>query len=89
MKTSTKKRGRPLGSKKAKVTDWDKQWQEFELPDSEATVEQVRNAGKWLGLEEPKINYWKYACVAILLGIVTAMIFSTPIIISMFDACTL
>lgn len=55
-------------------------------PDSEATVEQVRNAGKWLGLEEPT-NYWKYACITILLGIVTAMILSTPTIVSLFDAC--
>lgn len=40
----------------------------------------------WGKLPTP-INYWKYACIAILLGIVTAMALSTPTIISLFDAC--
>lgn len=87
--TSTKKRGRPVGSKKAKVNDtsfWDKQWQEFEIPDAEATVNQIKTYDRFTWGEEP-INYWKYACIAILLGIVTAMIFSTPTIIRLFDAC--
>ena len=37
--------------------------------------------------EEPPTNYWKWACIAILLGMVAGMILSTPTIISMFDAC--
>lgn len=34
-------------------------------------------------------NYWKYACITILLGIVVSMIIFTPTITSMFDACKL
>lgn len=60
MKTTTqpKKRGRPVGSKN-KVNHskgWDNLWEklELELPDSEATVEQIKNAARLL--EEPKMS---------------------------------
>ena len=34
------------------------------------------------------INYWKYALISILLGIVVAMIFSTPHVIKALEVCT-
>ena len=55
---------------------------------AEATVEQIKNAGKWLGQDEPKINYWKYACIAILLGIVVGMILSTPLFVKLAEVCS-
>lgn len=105
--TSTKKRGRPVGSKKmdklnkinSKISKNThellalypaKKYLERELPDSEATAEQVKDWGRFKsihGIPEEPINSWKYACIAIILGIVAAMILSTPTIISLFDAC--
>ena len=64
-----------------------------ELPDSEATVEQV-NKYKAQGYKEgveatDRLKGDMFLMfVVILLGTVVAMILSTPTIISMFDACT-
>lgn len=95
MKTSTK---RKAISKKVKNNDVQgrsiplyEEWND--LPDSEATVDQVRQSmlkGYLNKIEEEnKPNYWKYACIAILLGIVVGMITFTPTITSMFDVCLL
>ena len=39
-------------------------------------------------VNEETINYWKYALISILLGIVVAMIISTPHVIKALEACT-
>ena len=60
------------------ITDWQKQWDA--IPDSKATVEQVKDWSRFKPqseVEETPTNYWKYTCIAILLGIVIAMILST------------
>lgn len=58
--------------------------------DSEATVEQVKrfeSAKKdWEDAVRP-INYWKYACITILLGIVAGMIISTPLFVKLAEVC--
>lgn len=118
--------GEQTGSKTKKVKEgWEKEWDKFntiklrsnELPDSEATVEQVKS---WVKIEDingkikvgtkgytkldrldidlvdgvlqlkgkTPTNYWKYACVAILLGIVTAMILSTPLFVKLAEVCS-
>lgn len=70
-----------------------KEYLERELPDSEATVEQV-NKYKAQGYKEgveatDRLKGDMFLMfVVILLGTVVAMILSTPTIISMFDACT-
>jgi len=80
---------------------------EWELPDSEDSEEQVRKSLKrrtypcdmadamaysFVGRKdtksEVKINYWKYACIFILLGIVSAMILSTPLFVKLAEVCT-
>lgn len=57
--------------------------------DAQGTVEQIKNAGKWLGQDEYKINYWKYACIAILLGLVAGMILSAPLFVKLAVVCSL
>lgn len=60
-------------------------------PDSETAVDQVKSWNRFKPQikedEEFVLNNWKYACIAILLGIVVSMIIFTPTITSMFDAC--
>lgn len=72
---------------------------DHQLPDSESTVGQIKEFGKWKkwspyeqeiwedGYNQP--NYWKWACIAILLGTVAGMISLTPKIIEVIDVCTL
>jgi hypothetical protein len=59
----------------------------IEVPDSQATVEQIKNAAKWLNTSV-EVNYWKYACVAILLGLVAGMILSTPLFVKLAEVCS-
>jgi hypothetical protein len=37
---------------------------------------------------ESKTNYWKYACIAILLGAVVGMVLSTPLFVKLAEVCT-
>ena len=83
-KTSTKRKA----VSKKKVEPLEDKWQAYwdSVPDAEATVEQIKAYDRFTWGEEP-VNYWKWACIVILLGIVVAMITMTPTINSLFDAC--
>lgn len=70
---------------------WNKEWKENKLPDSQNTVEQVKDWSRFKPqreINETPINYWKYACIFILLGAVTGMILSTPIFVKLAEVCT-
>lgn len=73
-----------------KKTNYNKEWENLELPDSQNTVEQVKDWSRFAPQEvnETPINYWKYACIFILLGAVTGMILSTPMFIKLAEVCT-
>ena len=83
--------------------NWDKEWQEMELPDSQDTVEQVKDwsrfapqCGQLLSQEKPSVIlvYRNTTLLigavlgAILLGAVTGMILSTPLFVKLAGICT-
>jgi len=74
---------------KQKTRDPETGEQTWNEPDSEATVEQVQRYCDLDWKEVKPINYWKYACIAILLGTVAGMLSLTPKIIEVIDVCTL
>ncbi len=69
-----------------------KEYLERELPDSEATVEQLNSLRRYNSLDgfesTPEISKWKLFCFVVLMGLVAGIILITPTIISMFDICT-
>lgn len=60
------------------TVDYEKIWDELEVP----VLRKIKP-------EEQPTNYWKWACIAILLGTVAGMISLTPKIIEVIDVCTL
>lgn len=70
-----------------------------EYTDALETAEQIKDWSRFKPMNDQEIvvgwvngnqiNYWKWACIAILLGIVVSMITMTPTITKMFDVCTI
>lgn len=56
------------------TVDYEKMWDELEVP----VLRKIKQP----------TNYWKWACIAILLGTVAGMISLTPKIIEVIDVCT-
>ncbi len=60
------------------TVNYEKMWDELEVP----VLRKIKP-------EEQPTNYWKWACIAILLGTVAGMISLTPKIIETVNVCTL